>query len=53
MTKQATIENILNMWLSQKQLETIKKGWRAFYDNPEIYKDTIVVDLVKHALSTI
>lgn len=49
-SKQSLIENILDMWLSQKQLEYIKDGWRAFYNNPLEYKDTIVIDLVKHGL---
>lgn len=51
MSKQALIENILDMWLSQKQLEYIKDGWKAFYNNPMEYKDTIVIDLVKQGLS--
>jgi hypothetical protein len=51
MSKQALIENILDMWLSQKQLEYIKDGWKAFYNNPMEYKGTIVIDLVKQGLS--
>jgi len=47
MTKQAMIENVLDMWLSQKQLETIKEDWKAFYNDPEKYKNTIVIDMVK------
>lgn len=51
MNKQALIENILDLWLSQRQLEYIQTGWKAFYDDPLKYKDTIVPELVKNGLS--
>ena len=41
------IENLLDMWLSSAQLEAIKEGWKAFYENPSAYKGTIVVTMVK------
>lgn len=47
MTKQAMIENVLDMCLTQKQLDAIKEGWNAFYNNPMQYKNSIVVDMVK------
>ena len=47
MNNQAIIENMLDMWLSQKQLEKIKKGWNAFYNDPLKYEGTIVVDMVR------
>ena len=47
MNNQAIIENMLNMWLSQKQLEKIKEGWNAFYNDPLKYEGTIVVDMVR------
>ena len=47
MNNQAIIENMLDMWLSQKQLEKIKKGWNAFYNDPLKYKETVVVDMIK------
>ena len=47
MNNQAIIENLLDMWLSSAQLEAIKEGWRAFYENPSAYKGTIVVTMVK------
>ena len=47
MDNQAIIENILDMWLSQKQLEKIKEGWNAFYNDPLKYEGTIVVDMVR------
>ena len=46
MNNQALIENMLDMWLSQKQLELIKEEWKAFYNNPLQYKNTIVVEMV-------
>ena len=51
MNNQALIENILDLWLSQRQLEYIQKGWAAFYDDPLKYKDTIVPEMVKLGLS--
>ena len=47
MDNQAIIENMLDMWLSQKQLEKIKEGWNAFYNDPLKYEGTIVVDMVR------
>ena len=47
MNNQAIIENMLDMWLSQKQLEKIKEGWNAFYNDPLKYKVTVVIDMVK------
>ena len=47
MNNQAIIENMLDMWLSQKQLEKITEGWNAFYNDPLKYEGTIVVDMVR------
>ena len=47
MKNQAIIENMLDMWLSQKQLEKIKESWNAFYKDPLKYEGTIVVDMVR------
>ena len=47
MNNQAIIENMLDMWLSQKQLEKIKESWNAFYTDPLKYKGIVVVDMVK------
>lgn len=47
MSNQAIIENLLDMWLDQKQLARIENGWKAFYNNPLAYKGTIVVEMVK------
>lgn len=50
MTKQALLENVLDMWLTQKQIEAIKTGWNAFYSDPMQYKNSVVVDMVKQFL---
>ena len=47
MNNQALIENMLDMWLSQKQLEKIKEGWNAFYNDPLKYNGSVVVDMIK------
>ena len=47
MTKQALLENVLDMWLTQKQIDAIENGWNAFYNNPMQYKNSVVVDMVK------
>ena len=47
MTKQALLENVLDMWLTQKQIEAIEKGWNEFFNNPMQYKNSVVVDMVK------
>lgn len=49
-TKQALIENVLDMWLTSKQIETIKEGWNAFYNEPLKYENSVVVDMVKLSL---
>lgn len=48
--KQALIENILDRWLDQFDLDLIKTDWHAFWSDPLQYKNTIVPSLVKHAL---
>lgn len=47
MNKQTLIEIILDMWLSQKQLEKIKDGWKVFYNDPLKYKGSVAIDMVK------
>ena len=47
MDNKAIIENMFDMLLSQKQLEKIKEGWNAFYNDPLKYEGTIVVDMVR------
>ena len=53
MTKQALLENVLDMWLTQKQIEAIKTGWKAFYENPMQYKNSVVIDMIKQFLKEI
>ena len=50
LNNQSIIENLLDMWLSQKQLEKIKTDWNAFYNDPLKYKDSVVIEMVKLAL---
>ena len=51
MNNQAIIECLLDMWLSQKQLKKIKTDWKAFYNDPVKYKDTIVIEMVKQSIT--
>ena len=50
MEKKTILENMLDMVLSEKQMETIKEGWNAFYNDPVTYKNSIVIDMVKMSL---
>ena len=50
MTKQALLENVLDMFLTSKQIEAIEIGWKAFYNEPLQYKNSVVVDMVKLSL---
>ena len=50
MTKQALLENVLDMFLTSKQIKAIEDGWKAFYKNPLQYKNSVVVDMVKLSL---
>lgn len=47
---QAAVENILDRWLNNHQLEMVKMYWKAFYSDPYRYKGTEVVKLVKQFL---
>lgn len=51
MTKQAILEHVLDMWLTQKQLDDIRLQWHAFFADPLKYKDTIVPEMVKQFLN--
>lgn len=51
MTKQALLENVLDQFLTSKQMEYIQDGWNAFYREPLFYKNSIVVDMVKLSLN--
>lgn len=51
MSKQALLEYVLDMFLTSKQIEEIQDGWKAFYQDPIFYKNSIVVDMVKLSLS--
>ena len=53
MTKQALLEHVLDMWLTQKQIDAIENGWNEFFNNPMQYKNSIVVDMVKLSLQEV
>lgn len=53
MTKQALLENVMDMWLTQKQIETIKTEWKAFYENPMQYENSVIVDMIKQFLKEV
>ena len=50
MTKQALLENVLDMWLTTKQINAIEENWKAFFNNPMQYENSVVVDMVKQFL---
>ena len=50
-SNQSLIENTLDMWLSQKQLEQIQCDWKAFCDDPVRFRGTVVVDMIKQDLA--
>lgn len=51
--KLSALENVLDMWLTSSQLEYIYKEWNAFFNNPYLYANTIVIDMVKLGLSNL
>lgn len=52
-----TVEEILGIEFDERyglrELKLLKRDWNAFYDNPEDYKDTTVVDMIKKWYGTI
>ena len=50
MSKQALLECTLDMWLTQRQIDCIKKDWGAFYADPIKFRGTVVVDMVREYL---
>lgn len=40
------IESVLGECFDIQLLEKLHKEWRAFYENPEKYRDTVVVEMV-------
>ena len=48
--KQAILEHVLNRFLASWEIERIRDGWNAFYEDPKAYAGTVVVDMVNHAL---
>ena len=44
------VERVLGIELTEEQLEYVKVGWNAFYNNPSAYEGSVVVDMVKLGL---
>ena len=53
MTKQALLENVLDQFLTSKQIAQIEDGWKAFYNEPMQYQNSVVVDMVKLSLQEV
>lgn len=49
-SKRQQLEDILGMQLTAEQVKALSVGWMAFYDEPEAYRNGIVVDCVKRFL---
>ena len=47
---QAAVENVLDIWLNNHQLEMVKTYWKTFYSDPYRYKGTEIVKFVKQFL---
>lgn len=45
-SKLEVLEDILNVSLTNEQEDIIHDGWRAFWDEPEAFKDDVVIDMV-------
>lgn len=45
-SKLEVLEGVLNVSLTSEQEDIIHDGWRAFWDEPEAFKDDVVVDMV-------
>lgn len=49
-SKRQQLEEVLKMQLTDEQVKALSVGWMAFYDEPEAYRNGIVVDCVKRFL---
>lgn len=49
-SKRRQLEEVLKMQLTDEQVKALSVGWMAFYDEPEVYRNGIVVDCVKRFL---
>ena len=45
-SKLKVLEDVLNVSLTNEQEDIIYDGWRAFWDEPEAFKDDVVVDMI-------
>lgn len=39
---QATLESVLDMWLSSRDLKYLKTEWHSFYMNPTAYPKNVI-----------
>lgn len=44
--QQDKVEHILDRQLTDSGIALIKNDWKAFYNNPEEYKDSVVIDMI-------
>lgn len=51
MNKHEQLKDILKMELTDEQVTAIANNWKAFYDDPEAYKNGIITDCVKRFLN--
>ena len=46
MSKQV-LENVLGLWLSDNQIDYIKTQWHYFYNNPNEFKNSIFISMIR------
>lgn len=51
--QQYRLECVLDMVLTDNQMQAISGGWSAFYREPERYKNTTVADMVKQYIEEV
>lgn len=49
-SKRQQLEDVLGTQLTDEQVKALSVAWMAFYDEPEVYRNGIVVDCVKRFL---
>lgn len=48
LTRQGIVETILDMWLSDKDIEYIKEYWLGFWKDPLRYKDSAIANMIQN-----
>ena len=49
--KRKEIESVVGMKIGATTVKLLKTDWKAFYNDPKKYKDTVVVELIKAAIT--